>query len=136
MDSKDAAQFGALAQLELSETDGEDTTIWTLADESGCKASFKVGPKMLAMILQLTCGLVERSATTPRTVPPSAQGGMSTGLPANGIEVSPGRNPKEVALHVHLGKVDVAYLVPLDSVVIALGTLVQGLYTDPEGKSH
>ena len=61
---------------------------------------------------------------------------MSTGLPANGIEVSPGRSPKEVALHVHLGKVDVAYLVPLDSVVIALGTLVQGLYTDPEGKSH
>lgn len=132
----DSSQFGALTNIELLETGSAETSTWMLADESGRKASFIVGPKALALILQLTCGLVERSATAPRPVPAPAAGGASTGLPAHSIEVTPGRTPKEVALHVHLGKVDVAYLVPLDSVVIALGTLVSGLYSDPDAAAH
>ncbi len=131
----DTVQFGALTNIELQETPGADGATWVLVDESGRKASFRVGTKALAFVLQLTCGLVDRGASGPQRVPP-AQGGMSIGLPASGIEVSPGRTPKEVSLHVHLGKVDVAYMVPLDSVIVALGTLVSGLSTDPGLPTH
>ena len=133
---RQSAQFGLLTHIELQETGSAETSTWVLADESGRKASFEVGPEMLALILQLTCALVDRSAKASRPVPAPGAGGLSTGLPAQSIEVTPGRTPKEVALHVHLGKVDVAYLVPLDSVVIALGTLMSGLYPDPEGPAH
>ncbi len=131
-------KFGTLASVELHEAENAsepDSATWVMIDEAGRRASFIVGPKVLSLLLQLTCALVEKSATSEARVPPK-EGGTSVGLPANNIEVSPGRNPKEVSLHVHLGKVHVAYMVPLDSVIIALGTLVQGLQADPPLATH
>jgi hypothetical protein len=132
----DPTKFGAVKEVQIKETGNVETTTWVLVDDAGRSASFTVGPEALGQILHLTCSLVDRAASKPQQVPPPASGGVRKALPAQSIEVNPGRTPKEVALRVHLGKVDIAYLLPLDSVVIAMGTLVSGLYADPEGPAH
>lgn len=126
----ETVEFGTLADLQVLHSGGQDA-MWVFADAAGRKASFKVGRDALALILQLASSLAAQPSAQRTDAP-----GMTRALPAQNLSVGPGRNPKEVALHIHLGSADLAYLIPLDAVVIALGTLVSGLYPDAEGTAH
>jgi hypothetical protein len=123
-----ASDFAKLSAFTIREGATDQTMSWMLSDTDGKAASFQVDAGGLALVFQSLLGLLEQIGSA---APKDAPDQPVAALPAHKLSITPGRNPKEVALHVHIGHVDLAYLVPLDSVVITLGELVSKLYPDP-----
>ena len=126
-----ATDFTTLASFEIREGAAAQSMAWVLTDAGGKSASFQVDAAGLGRVFQTLLGLLEQIGTA---TPAGGQAQPVSALPAHKISITPGRHPKEVALHVHLGPVDLAYLVPLDSIVITMGEVVANLYPDPPGK--
>jgi hypothetical protein len=124
----EATRFGRLTGLRIGEGATEGSMSWEFTDADGREASFAVDGSGIGIVFQTLIALLEKMGSAK--VPGEPEMTLSA-LPAQNISITAGRNPKEVSLHVHVGGVDLAYLVPLDSIVITMGELVSKLYTDP-----
>jgi len=121
-------EFGNLTGLTVADSKTPGSMAWTLTDSAGRQASFEVDGSGVGLVFQTLIGLLQKIAESQ----PPENGATALGaLPAQNISITAGRHPKEVSLHIHIGRVDLAYLVPLDSIVINMGELLTKLYQDP-----
>lgn len=120
--------FGSLAGLTIADGRAPGSMVWTFSNGSGRDASFEVDGSGIGLVFQTLIGLLQKIADSQ---PPESGATALGALPAQNISITAGRHPKEVSLHIHIGKVDLAYLVPLDSIVINMGELLTKLYQDP-----
>jgi hypothetical protein len=122
-----------LAKIEIRP--GADSAVLLLTNTKGVSHGYILNPEALGAILAE--GL--RLAATWAEKPDLGLGnltGRGNALPANRISIVRGRNNKECAVRVFVGKMELTFLIPLDDVISAMGAIVTQIDPDSGLPAH
>lgn len=129
---KKAIKAKELADISIVPTARKDVVALVLTDTSGKDTGYLINPDGLGTLLQQALGLASKWAeepdlaidtlTGPQHALPATR--MSL-LPADRIGLRRGRHATECAVHVFVGRVELAFLIPLDEVIGAAAELVK-----------
>lgn len=117
----------ASVSITLAE-DGESVAL-LLSDTSGKSSGYLLGPEGVNALLEPLLGLAGRWADK-RDLEIEKLSGSKNALPAHHISFERGRTNTETAVRVFVGKMELTFIMPLDSVIAASAALVQQI--DPE----
>lgn len=112
-----------------------DTVAMVLTDTKGSESAFLINPETLNVILAPLLGLATQWAEKPALEIGNLVGPFRA-LPATQIDISKGRNAEECALRVFVGSVEIAFLVPLSTVLKASADLIQKIEPTDAPRTH
>ncbi len=100
-----------------------------LTDDTGSSLAYTLGPDGLNKLLERLLGLAIRWADKA-----DLEVGTLTGpqhaLPAHHIAIERGRDARECAVRIFVGKVELTFMIPLDEVLAATSKLVTMITED------
>ncbi|MCC7173281.1 MAG: hypothetical protein IT459_22725 [Planctomycetes bacterium] len=131
----DKLEAHGLAGIRVYPTGQDHVVVLGLTDTTGKETGFAFGPEGLTQLLMSGIGLASQWADHP-DFSIEALPGKTSALPASTIRLERGRSNTEVALHVHVGKVDLVFLVPLDDAVRATGEMIRRIDPNSGQPAH
>ena len=131
----DSVEVSGLAAVRILPTDNQDSVCLMLSDTKGKETGFLINAEGLNALLLQALGLAIRWADSP-DLQVESWAGVKNALPASHIELAKGRNSTEVALRVFVGKIELTFLVPLDTVIHATSVLVQQIDPNSGRPAH
>jgi hypothetical protein len=118
-----------LAGVQVVPTPEPQTVAFVLADITGTKTGYLINPEGLNALLVPALGLAAQWADAPELQAQTLMGPQSA-LPAQHISLERGRNDKECAVRVFVGKIELTFLIPLDVLLSATAYLAQFVVPD------
>ena len=103
--------------------DGESVAL-VLSDTDDKSCGYLLGPEGVNALLEPLLGLAGKWADK-RDLQIEKLSGQNNALPAHHIAFERGRTDTESAVRVFIGKMELTFLIPLDSVIAASAALVQ-----------
>jgi hypothetical protein len=120
-----------LVKIDIRATD-DDTVALLLTDTTGVTSGYLVGPEGLNKLLLPLLGLATQWAEKSDLKVESLTGPQSA-LPAHHISIERGRDATESALRIFVGKVELTFMIPLETVLSAFEKLVRQI---TPGQTH
>lgn len=120
----DSTEVSGLSSVQVLPTDHTDTVYLLLSDTKGKESGFLINAEGLNALLMPALGLASNWADQ-MDLQIESWSGPKSALPAQHIELAKGRTNTECALRVFVGKLELTFLVPLDTVIHAASVLVQ-----------
>ena len=124
-----------LVDVEVDSVAGTTAIAMKLTNSIGEEHYYVIDPKAVSKLLPkvLDCASHWAKHSDHSADIPS---GRYDALPASRLSLERGRTNKEVALRVLVGKVEIAFLLPLDEVISATASLVERIESDGSPPVH
>lgn len=126
MNRKLSIMARGLARIAISPTNDHEVVALALSDTAGTATAYLVNPEGLQALLLQAIGLAAQWADKPDL---QSEGlfHRDSALPAHAIGILPGRNDREIALCIQVGKIELTFLVPLDAMIKATAEMVRNI---------
>src|SRR5262245_15321695 len=127
--SKDKPVLG-LADFQLLRTPQPDVAIMKTRDTKGKFGAYLVSPDALGVVLQQALLLADEWSDHPDLKPDTVTrdpDGRKNALPASTMKIVPGRHPGECVVELLIGRVELAFFVPLNEAVNASQSLARSI---------
>lgn len=127
-----------LASIQIQPVKDRDSVALVMIDTANHATGYLINPEALNVLLEPLLGLATKWANQPDLKLETLVGPRHA-LPAQRIAIERGRNAKECAVRIFIGKVELTFLIPLEEVLAASADLVRQIdpsIDDAEGPSH
>lgn len=128
-------EANGLSGVRVLPTEDTNSVCLMLSDANGKESGFLINADGLNALLLPALGLASQWAESPE-LRVESWSGPKNALPAQHIELARGRTDTECALRVFVGKVELTFLVPLDTVIHAASILVKKVDPSSGRPSH
>jgi hypothetical protein len=131
----DSIEVSGLAGVKFLPGTDQNSVCLMLSDTKGKEAGFLINAEGLGALLLPALGLATRWADAT-DLQVETWSGPKNALPAQHIELDKGRTNTECALRVFVGKIELTFLVPLDTMIHAASWLVQQVDPSSGHQAH
>lgn len=131
----DSIEVNGLSDVKILPTDDQNSVCLMLSDTSGKESGFLINAEGLNALLVPALGLATQWADKP-DLEIDSWSGVKRALPAHHIELAKGRTDTECALRVFVGKIELTFLVPLDTIIHATSVLIKQIDPSSGRQAH